>query len=386
MFINPSLSKRIIILYDHFYPAYKAGGPIQSLTNLVISLHKEYDIAVMASGYELSADHPLDEIKMNTWSDVFLPRCTSAISVCYAGLRKPSRSTFIKCLKDRQPTVVYLNGMFSFRFVIIPLLCVNKKKIKLVICPRGMLQKGALAGKSLKKKLFLSALKISGLLKGVRWHATNEEEQEDVRRIFGKRSDITIAKNIPRKPVDTVNKSTKIPGELRLVFLSLIAEKKNLLQLIEVISKAQGNISLDIYGPVKDEQYWKTCQLEIEKNPGKINYKGEVLPEKVQEIFSKYDASILLTKGENFGHALYESLSAGRPVITSYFTPWNDLEEKKAGWNLDISNNDDCMHKVELIASMDNDAFNVYCNGAYEMAKLYYAEAADLSGYYKLFG
>ena len=377
--------QKLLINYDHFYPAYKAGGPIQSLTNLVISFQKEYEIGVITSGYDLNADHPLDKIKINAWSEVTLPHGPSAIQVWYADKNQPSRSRFKKCINDSQPSIVYLNGMFSYRFVIIPLLTVNKKKIKLVLCPRGMLQRGALAGKSLKKKLFLSALKISGLVKNITWHATNEEEQEDIKRVFGKQVDVIIAGNIPKRPVDTINVSRKVAGQLRLVFLSLIAEKKNLLQTIEFLSKVQGNITLDIYGPVKDERYWRSCLIAIEKNSGKVNYKGDVKPEMVQEIFCQYDASILLTKGENFGHALYESLSVGRPIITSYFTPWNNLEEKKAGWNMDISNEEQCIEKLDTIAGMDADSFDEYCRGAYGVAKEYYEKSADISNYQKLF-
>jgi glycosyltransferase involved in cell wall biosynthesis len=167
--------------------------------------------------------------------------------------------------------------------------------------------------------------------------------------------------------------------------LSLIAEKKNLLQVIELVNKSVAGITLDIYGPVKDEGYWKKCVQAIGNDNTKIKYKGDLQPDEVQNTFINYDASVLLTKGENFGHALYESLSVGRPVITSFFTPWNELEAKKAGWNLDITANAACLNKLESICKMDNESFIIYCNGAYEMAKSYYTEAADLSNYYKMF-
>ena len=123
----------------------------------------------------------------------------------------------------------------------------------------------------------------------------------------------------------------------------------------------------------------------MEKTPEKIKYGGELLPATVQQIFCGYDASILLSKGENFGHALYESLSSGRPVITSYFTPWNHLEEKKAGWNLDIANNGACIEALNSICSIPADAFDEYGSAAWQLAKEYYAAAADLSNYDKLF-
>ena len=314
-----------------------------------------------------------------------LPGATNSLAVWYAGNKKITKRTFSACVVNIRPAAIYLNGIFSFRFVIIPLLSIDKSKIKVVLCPRGMLQSGALAGKSFKKKLYLNTLKLSGLLKNITWHATNAEEEGDIKKIFGNKARVVVAANIAKLPVNTIVASKKIPGQLRLIYLSLIAEKKNLLQVIELVNTSSANISLDIYGPVKDAAHWKKCEQAIAAGNGKIKYMGELRPEQVQDTFSQYDASILLTKGENFGHALYESLSVGRPIITSFFTPWNELEQKRAGWNLDISNMDECMNKLELIAQMDNDTFNIYCDGAYKMAKLYYVEAGDLTNYYKMF-
>jgi glycosyltransferase involved in cell wall biosynthesis len=341
---------------------------------------------MVTSGYDHNSTEVLAYIETDTWTQVKLPNTISTIKVWYANRKKITKETVAACIASIQPDVIYVNGIFSYRFVIIPLRTIDKSKIKVVLCPRGMLQKGALAGKSVKKKLYLTALKLSGLVKNITWHATNDEEESDIRKIFGSKANVTVASNIPKPPVNTITGSQKAAGRLRLIYLSLIAEKKNLLQVIELINTSPANISLDIYGPVKDAAYWKKCEQAMSRSGGKVKYMGDLRPEDVQNTFSKYDASILLTKGENFGHALYESLSAGRPIITSYFTPWNKLEQKKAGWNADIADNAACLNMLESICNLDDELFNVYCNGAYEMAKSYYVEAADLSNYYRMFG
>jgi len=376
---------KLLFVYDHFFPAYKAGGPIQSLTNLATALKYSHEISVLTSAFDLNERQTMENMQVNEWAEITVLQHDIPINVWYAGLHQPTVLSFKEQLKKVDPTVVYLNGMFSFRFVIIPLVALKNSTVKVVLCPRGMLQAGALAGKSLKKRAYLSMLKISGLLKRVVWHATNEEEERDIQKLVGKGSRIVIAPNIPKKPLDSVSHAKKIAGSLRLVYLSLISEKKNLLQAIEIVGNSDSRVSLDIYGPIKDTDYWNKCKVVIEKYPGRINYKGDVHPETVQDTFSEYDACILLTKGENFGHALYECLSAGRPVITSYFTPWNDLRQRKAGWNLDISNNISSMETLGSIAALDAPAFESFCEGAHQLASSYYATSSDMGNYHKLF-
>lgn len=373
----------LLVCYDHFFPAYKAGGPIQSLTNLVLRLQNDYQIFVLTSAFDLNESNTLPGIELNAWVQVSLPNSSAKINVWYADRGRPSVGEVKQIIAGINPACIYLNGMFSFRFVIIPLIARNKNKV--VICPRGMLQKGALAGKSFKKKLYLAALKLSGLCRNIIWHATDAEEKADIRHIFGSSPAVYIAGNIPRPPVMGISQTNKSTGALRLVYLSLISAKKNLLQLLKVIAGMGAGISLDIYGPVKDEQYWKLCRELIETNDKKISYKGDVVPAAVQDVFSRYDASILLTKGENFGHALYESLSAGRPVITSNFTPWKDMEEKGAGWNVDISDEKKIEAVLNKICNMPKENFDKYCIGAYDMACEYFRQSTEITLYKEMF-
>lgn len=255
-----------------------------------------------------------------------------------------------------------------------PLIVLKRQNInsRAIICPRGMLQDGALQVKAGKKKYFLKALKFFGLLNNISWHATNQEEKEDINQYFPNEN-ILVASNIPKKPIHNINDSQKQKGQLKLIYLSLISEKKNLHLLLQVILKSDAGVTLDIYGPVKDNKYWNdNCVSLIDKLKDRVNYKSDIQPLLVQDKLSEYDALALLTKGENFGHALYESLSVGRPVITSYFTPWDTLEKENAGWNVDINNLDKIADLFNWLILLDNNEFDKYCKGAYSLAERYY--------------
>ena len=54
-------------------------------------------------------------------------------------------------------------------------------------------------------------------------------------------------------------------------------------------------------------------------------------PDQIQDTFAQYDGFILPTLGENFGHVIAESLSAGCPVICSQHTPWTEVINQGGG-------------------------------------------------------
>lgn len=350
---------------------------MQSIANMVEQLDKKtYQFYIFCSNRELDGS-VMHNLELDVWTNF-----NTNTNVWYAS---KSNFTILKSeLGKIKPDTVFINGIFSWNYNFTPLFFSKTKET--IISPRGMLQAGALSGKSLKKRIYLSFLKFSGLVKNVTWHATNEEEQKDIKRIFGKNAKCILAPNIPKEPVAFIRPSDKVSKKLKLIYLSLITEKKNLYVLLEIILKAGHNISLDIYGPVKDKAYWEKCNELIKNNPGTISYSGDIRPEHVQELFSQYDASILLTKGENFGHALYESLSAGRPIITSLFTPWNNLAEKKAGWNVDINDPESVVKTIRQIAHLDQAEHQFYCEGAYQIASDYYSNGDFINSYKKLFG
>ncbi len=376
--------KHILISYDYFFPGYRAGGPIQSLVNLVNLFQKEYKVSIFTSVYDLNEQEPYLNIKINDWNKIYLLDASDAIDVYYADTKKIGFKEVKEVIQFLKPDIIYINSIYSLFFLIYPLLVIRKLSLdtEIIICPRGMLQSGALQVKALKKKIFLNCFKISGLLNRVCWHATNEEEKGDIIKCFPVYKKISVASNIPKIPISKIINTSKKKGELKLVYLSLISEKKNLHLLLQVLNKVGRGITLDIYGPIKDENYWKVnCLPLLERLVGRVSYKGDIQPIEVQHKLMEYDALILLTKGENFGHALYESLSVGRPIITSNYTPWMDLELKNAGWNVDIGNLQHVVELINTLSNLDNDNFELYTKGAYNLAVQYYYNQNFISAY-----
>lgn len=362
----------ILILYDYFYPAYKAGGVTQSLYNLYNALQNKYALTIICSNNDLNNEALIEEKKI--------------AQVKYINKLQILKNLFQ--IDKKNIDFVYLNGIFSPFFFCIPLLFfkIAYPKITIVIAPRGMLQSGALAIRSRKKNYYLAILKSLGLLQNNVWHATDEQEYQDIKNKIGPNSKISIAPNIPKTPIATLQIIEKEHQVVKLVFLSLITEKKNLHLILESLKEYNQKVIFDIYGPKKDFAYWDSCKKLMNELPSniKVTYKGAIEPPFVQETLQKYHALILPSKGENFGHAIYEALSVGRPIIISHFTPWNNLKEATAGWNVNL-NTVEINGAINELQNLSQTDYICYCQQANQLAKEYFVNSSNMDNYNRLF-
>jgi glycosyltransferase involved in cell wall biosynthesis len=232
-----------------------------------------------------------------------------------------------------------------------------------------MLHSGALSQKKIKKRLFLDIFSSIGLYKIILWHATDEKEVHFIRNKFMK-SHIELAGNFP-KISDPLISPYKNKGELSLGTLALISPMKNHLDIIHALKFTHENITWHIFGPVKDQRYWDQCNEVINQLPSNIQvvYHGAIPPDQISSALEKIQVFILPSKSENFGHAIFEALSAGKPVITTNTTPFSDLNLNKAGYTLSINNlQHQLIQAIHDFAEMDQETFAQYQKNAIQYA------------------
>ncbi len=368
----------IFILIPWFHPAFKAGGPIQSVANLVTQFKgAALNFKIFCSNKDLDGK-ALENILPNRWV-----RYNKNTEVWYSSgnnLQEVLRSA----IKEYKPSFIMINGIYSWPYNLRPLLFTHQ--IKKIISVRGMLHPGALTQKKLKKKFYLLLWKIVGLHKKVTFHATSEEEKIHIQHVFGAITKVIVAANFPNaftlQPMHN-----KTAGHLKLISIALISPMKNILLVLEAL-KIVGSglpiaigtavsIEYTIYGPVKDNGYWQQCLQLIKQMPANIivTYCGDITPDEIVNALARYHVFILPSKSENFGHAIYEALSAGRPVITSMATPWNDLEIAKAGINISTDNTSALKNAIQFFAAMPLAEWQQWSNGA----AVYARQAIDLN-------
>ena len=81
------------------------------------------------------------------------------------------------------------------------------------------------------------------------------------------------------------------------------------------------------------------------------NIKAWQIQKKVIETFSKYDVFLFPTKGENYGHVIFEALAGGCIPIISDQTPWNDIEQAGCGKVISLSNQRRYIETLQNMAS-----------------------------------
>lgn len=359
IFVKVNQKKKILIFVDWYLPGYKAGGPIRSIANMYSQLKNDYDFRIVTSDLDLHEEIPYPNVKSDQWT-----KGPDGCDVLYLSQAKRNYTEIVKILKEERADYIYLNSVFSKVFTLYPLLA-RKRHFpvrKVILAPRGMLGAGALQIKPLKKKVFLAWMKITGLCSTIRWHASSETEEAEVKKVFGKNASTKVALNLSEGREIKSIKKIKKRGEMKIAFLSRISSKKNLEGTLQFLAKtsAQHQIQFDIFGPIEDTNYWSKCEALIRSIPKhiKVNYKGAIANNQVAETLKNYHFSILLTFNENFGHSIIESMAAGCPVIISDQTPWRDLEKSLAGWDIALNDENKILQVLHQAAEMDEETFN----------------------------
>jgi glycosyltransferase involved in cell wall biosynthesis len=345
-----------LVTIPWFHPAYKAGGPIVSIANMTEQFTEKISYRIYTSNKDL--DGKVLDVPVNTWVNY-----NDNTQVWYSSKGAASLSAYKNFARELHPDILFITGIYSLPFNLIPLM--QTKTRRKIVSARGMLHPGALSQKRLKKKIYIFMWKLTGLHRKCLFHASTAEEEKFIKNIFGLRTKVFVAQNFPR-----VIKKQPVPmkqiGAVNLVSIALISPMKNILPVIKALINCNGNITYNIYGPVKDNSYWASCCEKIKELPPNIqvNYHGDIPPLMVSEALAANHVFILPSKSENFGHAIYEALTAGKPVITSNYTPWNNLEQAKAGFNIDPDMEDSIVKAINLLAGMDSDEFAQWSEGA----------------------
>jgi glycosyltransferase involved in cell wall biosynthesis len=395
----------ILVLVSHYLPGYKAGGPIRSISNMVDALGDEFDFRILTSDRDIGEKHPFPEIEKGQWQPVGNARVLY-VSTSWRGIWP-----LIKAILGTPSDLLYLNSFFGRRFSILPMflrwLRIFRPK-SVLLAPRGEFSTGALKIKNRRKTTYIKLARALGLYSNVLWHASSQFEERDIHNAFCPAESIAIALPIAAQsgaaarklrimtaldmPAtgtrQSFQKLAKQAGSLSLLFLSRISRKKNLDGALRMLVGLKGRVEFDIYGPIQDEAYWKTCLQNIARLPKNVvvNYRGEAKHDAVDQLLSEHDALLFPTHGENYGHVIRESFSAGCPVVLSDQTPWRDLQRLGVGWDIPLTEIGRFQTAIQECIDMGPEEFGALSRRACEYALALSKDPEIINQNRKLFG
>ncbi|MFQ5335727.1 MAG: glycosyltransferase, partial [Flavobacteriales bacterium] len=116
-----------------------------------------------------------------------------------------------------------------------------------------------------------------------------------------------------------------------------------------------------------------------------VMHHGSIAPSELEVELQMHHLMFMPTLGENFGHAIIESMAAGCPVLISDQTPWKDLEPDAGGWALPVEDKSAFIKCLSHCVELGQGEFDRMSVGAWRYAKMCCNDRQVTQKYIQLF-
>ena len=346
-----------------------SGGPSRSIVQLTDSLGNNDDLLISIFSQKL-----INQKVINSANDNVISIVINTNSMLSHMFSIKSFFRIYKTFKKNRPSIVHSHGIWSLHNHWAVLLA-RRNNIPIIIHTRGMMMPNAFKFKNIKKNIAMSLFQKKDIESADVLIATSKAEQDSLRN-YGFFNPIAVIPN----GIDIEN-SMKISQrgdqlqderERIILFLSRIHPIKGLINLIKAWSTIQTDgWKLRIAGPDNyghlDEIVKLADDLGISDS---IEYIGEVEEKDKRHVYQHADLFILPSYSENFGIVVLEALSYGIPVITTYGTPWSDLNKFNCGWWVECTEKS-LAKTIKKAIRLDDSERNIMSLNANEYVKIY---------------
>jgi glycosyltransferase involved in cell wall biosynthesis len=329
---------RILHVTPYFAPAFRYGGPPQSVLGLcegLASCGVEVEvITTTANGDEpLPASPPPGELYRG-------------IPVHYAAQAFPRRifgAALDAPLRRALPRadVCHVHGIWN-----VPewmaVRGARSHNVPYVISPRGMLQPAALAHHRFRKFAMYRVVEHRNLLGADRLHATGPDEASVLSGIVGSNRVVEIPNGVsvvaPEPTCRTVRERLGIAaGDPIVLFVGRLHPIKRLDLLAAAVATLHARFPrthLVIAGPDEGDQH-AALQPHLTPLGSRVHLTGPVDEPFKQELFAEAAALVLCSDSESFGMSVLEAMAASLPVVVTRTCGWTDVERDGCGWSVD---------------------------------------------------
>ena len=248
------------------------------------------------------------------------------------------------------------------------------KKQKFFIAPRGELEDNALIYHHKIKKFMIFSFLKRLYSKSTFVLLTSQQELQFSKKFFKPDMEFKLLPNFIE--IDKEPKKIKAKNKKNILLLSRIHPKKKVENLIKAYINLDENIKkkhkLIIAGGYSKQYYDFLISIVRQHNEeSSISFVGHKDGKEKEELYKNSKIFVLPSESENFGNVVLEALMHKTPVITSIYTPWQEIEKHKCGFWID--NSPETIEKyIRKILSMKDTEYEKMSENAYKFVDRYY--------------
>ncbi len=359
---------------------------MRTISCMVEALAPYFDFRIVTLNHDAGSSEVYTSVQTDEWNSVgsrqvfYIPRWSFGI--------------IQRMIREVEPDVLYLNGFFSTSSInaLLARRLGMLPAVPIILAPRGDLAEGALGLKTPKKRSYMLFARLFGIYSRLSWHASSDREKVEMLRQlrpFGvEEGMVYVAPDLGfGYEARQFQRPEKCPGAARFVTLSRLVRMKNPLFTLERLAELQGEISLDIFGPLEDRELWNECEQKISGLPQNVavRFLGPLEPSRVLEELSQRHFFVLPTLGENYGHAIIEGAAAGCPVVISDRTQWRGLSSQGAGWDIPLEDTPSWRRILQSCVDMPGEQYAAISSRASELGRSVMNSKSNLEANIELF-
>ena len=211
----------------------------------------------------------------------------------------------------------------------------RKANVPIVWSTHGMTAPWAMKHKWWKKKLAWLLYQKRDLMGAVAIHCTTGQEVEWNKALGFKNCFVAPLGTQELQSTQFQSPTPTHNSNYTLLFVGRIHPVKGLENLIRAwaLVVSREGWKLRIVGPDEAGHQFALESLVRElRLSDSVEFAGPKFGEELSREYENCDCLVLPSFTENFGATVVDAMAHGKPVITSTFTPWQEVRERGCGW------------------------------------------------------